>query len=133
MKTWGIWFPAPPGHSTTPPSLRLPPSGDLYVSDGYRNARMHRFSADGTLIQSWGEPGKTDAGHFHLPHSVLIDGDGTVYVCDRENNRIQVFSADGEFRAIWPDLRRPQDISMDADGIIYVNEGGVSGFQAGSA
>ncbi len=103
------------------------PSGDLYVTDGYRNSRVHRFSADGRLIHSWGEPGKTDAGHFHLPHSVLIDGDETVYVCDRENNRIQVFSADGEFRTIWPDLRRPQDISMDADGLIYVSEGGVSG------
>ena len=110
-----------------PTEMAPAPSGDLYVTDGYRNSRVHRFSADGRLIHSWGEPGKTDAGHFHLPHSVLIDGDETVYVCDRENNRIQVFSADGEFRTIWPDLRRPQDMSMDADGLIYVSEGGVSG------
>ena len=123
----GDLVPRAAGPFNYPTELAPAPSGDLYVSDGYRNARMHRFSGDGTLIQSWGEPGKTDAGHFHLPHSVLIDGDGTVYVCDRENNRIQVFSAEGEFHAIWPDLRRPQDISMDSDGIIYVSEGGVSG------
>ena len=48
------------------------PSGDLYVSDGYRNARVHRFTRDGQLINSWGAPGKTAPGHFHLPHSVLV-------------------------------------------------------------
>ena len=126
-KTWRTWSPRAAGPFNYPTEMVPAPSGDLYVTDGYRNSRVHRFSADGRLIHSWGEPGKTDAGHFHLPHSVLIDGDETVYVCDRENNRIQVFSADGEFRTIWPDLRRPQDISMDTDGVIYVSEGGVSG------
>ena len=123
----GDLVPRAAGPFNYPTEMVPAPSGDLYVTDGYRNSRVHRFSADGRLIHSWGEPGKTDAGHFHLPHSVLIDGDETVYVCDRENNRIQVFSADGEFRTIWPDLRRPQDISMDADGIIYVSEGGGAG------
>ena len=123
----GDLVPRAAGPFNYPTEMAPAPSGDLYVTDGYRNSRVHRFSADGRLIHSWGEPGKTDAGHFHLPHSVLIDEDETVYVCDRENNRIQVFSADGEFRTIWPDLRRPQDISMDADGIIYVSEGGGAG------
>ena len=123
----GDLVPRAAGPFNYPTEMVPAPSGDLYVTDGYRNSRVHRFSADGRLIHSWGEPGKTDAGHFHLPHSVLIDGDETVYVCDRENNRIQVFSAAGEFRTIWPDLRRPQDISMDADGVIYVSEGGGAG------
>ena len=86
-------------HSDTggerPGELVPSPSGDLYVSDGYRNARVHRFSGDGQLISSWGEPGKEGPNQFHLPHSVLVDEEGTVFVCDRENNRIQVFSADG--------------------------------------
>ena len=103
------------------------PSGDLYVSDGYRNSRVHRFSPDGRLIGSWGEPGKTEPSNFHLPHSILVDEDGLVYVCDRENNRIQVFSGEGRFITMWTDLRRPQDLSIDSEGIIHVSEGGVDG------
>lgn len=103
------------------------PSGNLYVSDGYRNARVHRFTADGRLLASWGQGGKTEPNHFHLPHSLVVDRDGVVYVCDRENNRIQVFAADGKFLAMWPDLRRPLDISIDRDGIFYISEGGVDG------
>ena len=103
------------------------PSGDLYVSDGYRNSRVHRFSPDGRLLASWGEPGKEGPNQFHLPHSILVDGDGLVYVCDRENNRIQVFSAEGRFITMWTDLRRPLDISMDSEAILHVSEGGVEG------
>jgi DNA-binding beta-propeller fold protein YncE len=103
------------------------PSGDLYVSDGYRNARVHRFAADGRLLKSWGEPGKGGPNQFHLVHSLVLDKDGTVYVCDRENNRIQVFSPDGEFRTMWTDLRRPLDISIGRDGHLYISEGGVDG------
>jgi DNA-binding beta-propeller fold protein YncE len=103
------------------------PSGDLYVSDGYRNARVHRFAGDGQLRMSWGEPGKEAPYQFHLPHSLVVDRDGLVYVCDRENNRIQVFSADGQFLSMWSDMRRPLDISIDRDGIFYISEGGVSG------
>ena len=79
------------------------------------------------LIASWGEPGKTEPNQFHLPHSLIADQEGAIYVCDRENNRIQVFSADGDFRAMWTDLRRPLDISMDRDGLFCISEGGVSG------
>ena len=52
------------------------PSGDLYVTDGYRNARVHRFTADGRLLTSWGQPGKTEPNHFHLPHSLVVDQEG---------------------------------------------------------
>ena len=103
------------------------PSGNLYVSDGYRNARVHRFAKDGRLMTSWGESGKTAPSHFHLPHSLVVDRDGLVYVCDRENNRIQVFAADGTYLATWPDMRRPLDISIDRDGIFYISEGGANG------
>ena len=106
------------------------PSGDLYVSDGYRNARVHRFSGDGQLKQSWGQPGKTDPNHFHLPHSLLVDDEGTVFVCDRENHRIQVFSSDGEFSSIWTDIQRPMDISEDKDGVLHVSEGAVEGSES---
>ena len=71
--------------------------------------------------------GKTEPDHFHLPHSLVVDARGLVYVCDRENNRIQVFDANGKFLTIWPDLRRPLDISIDRDGLFCISEGGVSG------
>ncbi len=98
------------------------PSGDIYVSDGYRNARVHRFSADGRLIQSWGQPGKEDPGQFHLPHSLVIDPDGKIYVCDRANRRVQVFSPDGEFITMWTGMGGPDNLVLGNDGIFYLAE-----------
>ena len=123
----GALVPHAAGPFNYPTEMVPGPSGDLYVTDGYRNARVHRFAADGHLRMSWGEGGKTEPSHFHLPHSLIVDQDSRVYVCDRENNRIQVFSADGHFITMWTDLRRPLDISMDGDGILYISEGGVNG------
>ena len=123
----GDLVPRAAGPFNYPTELVPAPSGELYVSDGYRNTRVHRFSADGRLIASWGEPGKTDPNQFHLPHCIVVDRNGLVYVCDRENNRIQVFSADGQFIAMWTGLRRPLDISVDDEGVFYVSEGGVNG------
>jgi DNA-binding beta-propeller fold protein YncE len=126
----GDLVPRAAGPFNYPTELVPSPSGDLYVTDGYRNARVHRFSTDGRLVMSWGQPGKTAPNQFHLPHSLVVDRDGTVYVCDRENNRIQVFSADGQFLTMWTDLRRPLDISIDRDGIFYISEGAVNGLSA---
>jgi DNA-binding beta-propeller fold protein YncE len=123
----GELVPRAAGPFNYPTEMVPSPSGDLYISDGYRNARVHQFSDAGQLVRSWGEPGKTEPNQFHLPHSLVVDDDGTVYLCDRENNRIQVFSAEGEFLAIWSDLRRPLDISIGQDGLFYISEGGVSG------
>ena len=118
----GDLVPRAAGPFNYPTEMVLAPSGDLYVSDGYRNSRVHRFSADGHLIASWGEPGKAGPNQFHLPHSVLVTQDGRVYVCDRENSRVQVFSADGEYIEMWTDLHRPQDIARDGDGLFYICE-----------
>src|SRR5262249_29457560 len=71
-------------------------NGDLYITDGYGNARVHRFAPDGTLRGSWGRPGN-GPGEFSLPHAIAIDSAGRVYVADRENSRIQIFSPDGVF------------------------------------
>jgi DNA-binding beta-propeller fold protein YncE len=115
----------PPFHYPT--NLALGPSGDLYVSDGYGNARVHRFTQDGRLLQSWGEPG-TGPGQFHVPHGLAVDRDGTVYVADRENSRVQLFSADGAYRGEWTDVARPCQVAIDRDGLVFVAE---LGFRVG--
>ena len=109
------------GPFNRPTRLSLAPSGELYVSDGYGNARVHRFAATGELIQSWGEPG-TGPGQFNLPHSVWAHTDGRVFVCDRENDRIQIFSPSGEFLEAWTNVTRPGDLFIDADDRVYVGE-----------
>jgi len=107
--------------SILPTRLAVAPSGDLYVSDGYGNARIHRFSADRQLIQSWGEPG-AEPGQFNLPHSVWVHTDGRVFVCDRENDRVQIFSPSGELLTIWTNVTRPGDLWIDAAGHVFVGE-----------
>ena len=118
----GDLVPRAAGPFNYPTEMVPSPSGDLYISDGYRNARVHRFTRDGQLVKSWGAPGKTEPGHFHLPHSVLVAPDGKVYVCDRTNRRVQIFSADGEFLSMWTGMGGPNDISRDKDGVFYVCE-----------
>ncbi len=112
------------GPFNRPTQIFPAPSGDLYVSDGYRNCRVHRFSPEGRLISSWGTPGRTGPGEFRVPHSVWVDRDGHVFVCDRDNSRIQIFSLTGELIATWSDLHLPGDIHIDANDAVYVYEGG---------
>jgi len=104
-----------------PTNLAVGPKGDLYVSDGYGNCRVHQFSPTGALKRSWGVSGK-GPGQFHLPHGIAVDKDGRVFVCDRENDRIQIFSPDGEYLAEWTDTQRPTHIVFDPAGRAYVSE-----------
>lgn len=115
----------PPFHYPT--NLALSATGEMYVSDGYGNARMHKFSADGRLLFSWGEPG-TGPGQFQVPHGVAVDRDGVVLVADRENSRIQFFSPEGKFLSEWTDVARPSQIFIDPAGNVVVAE---LGFYAG--
>jgi DNA-binding beta-propeller fold protein YncE len=89
----------------------LSPSGDLYVSDGYGNARVHKYSPDGKLLLSWGRPG-SGPGEFNLPHNIVCDPDGWVYVADRESHRIQVFDGNGRYETQWNNLHRPSGMCM---------------------
>lgn len=73
-----------------------PDSGDLFISDGYGNSRVHRYDSDGNYIKSWGEPGSLP-GQFSLPHNIAMNGSDKVTVADRENFRLQTFTIDGEF------------------------------------
>ena len=104
-----------------PTGVAISPSGEIYVSDGYGNARVHKFSPDGSLLLSWGEPGDAP-GQFKLPHSIWVDKQERVWVPDRENGRIQIFNAQGEFLDQWTELSRPTDIFIDEGENVYVSE-----------
>jgi DNA-binding beta-propeller fold protein YncE len=115
----------PPFHRPT--NLAVAPDNTLYVTDGYGNARVHHFAADGRLLQSWGEPG-SGPGQFNLPHGVAVDRNGQVYVADRENSRIQIFTRDGRFLAEWNDVARPMEVFIDGRDNVFVAE---VGYRAG--
>ena len=104
-----------------PSDIAVAPSGEIYVSDGYGNSCVHRFTEGGEYISSFGAPG-SGPGEFLVPHSIRIAGDGRVYVCDRENNRVQVFSQDGEFLDQWTDFKGPMGIHIDANQTVYVTD-----------
>jgi len=90
----------------------LSPRGDIYVSDGYGNSRVHKYSPDGKLLLSWGEPG-CDPGQFNIPHNICSDPDGWVYVADRENHRVQVFDGNGKYESQWNNMHRPCGLCME--------------------
>ena len=97
-----------------------PDTGEIYVSDGYGNARVHKYTPDGRLLFSWGEYG-TDPGQFNLVHSVVTDGAGRVYIADRENHRVQVFDPEGTFIEQWVNMHRPCGLQIDCD-LVYIGQ-----------
>jgi sugar lactone lactonase YvrE len=125
----------PGGPFNMPTGVVQSETGDIFVSDGYRQSRVHRFTADGELVLSWGSgdrnnyeenihastptPG-TGPGEFNLPHSVTVGSDGRVYIMDRSNLRIQVFDSEGNYLDEWNDVPSPNQATIDDDGIMHV-------------
>lgn len=111
-----------------PTAVAVGPSGEILVSDGYANRRVHKFSPDGNLIKSWGEDG-SGPGQFNTVHGVDVDRHGTIYVIDRENNhRIQVFTPEGEFVTQWTGFMWPKDLYIDRkNDTVYICEGQCGG------
>ncbi len=92
----------------------LSPQADyLYISDGYGNSRVHKYTPDGKRVMSWGEPG-TDPGQFNIAHNICCDPDGWVYVADRENHRVQVFDGNGKYETQWNNMHRPSGLYMES-------------------
>ena len=104
-----------------PTDVAFDSQGYLYVSDGYDNTRVHKYTAAGQLLRSWGEPG-SGPGQLNLSHCVRLDPDDRVMVCDRSNDRIQIFDTEGNYLEEWGDLSEPDTIHIDDDGIVYVAE-----------
>ena len=105
-----------------PSGLAISSSGELYVSDGYGGHRVHKFSAAGELLLSWGKQG-TGPGEFALLHNIWVDERERVLICDRENDRIQLFNSDGDFLEEWTDLSSPGDVWIHEDHIYCIEQG----------
>jgi peptidylamidoglycolate lyase len=112
-------------HFNLPTDIAVAPDGSFYVSDGYGNSRIAKFSAEGRFLLDWGRAGN-QPGEFDTPHNVLIGPDGRIYVADRGNDRMQIFTEDGKFITEWkgPELGRPWGLANAPDGSIYMVDGG---------
>ena len=111
-------FQAPFNHPT---NVAVARDGDIYVSDGYGNSTVHRFSSAGEYRQTWGRPG-VGPGEFSTPHSICVDQHERVLVVDRENNRVQIFDRDGKYLDEWGDFYHPMDIYEDNSGMLYITD-----------
>jgi len=109
------------GPYNLPTNTVTAPDGSIFVTDGYGNAAVHKFSADGELIKSWGAPG-AGPGEFCVPHGLGIDRDQRLYVADRENSRVQIFDTDGALLTEWTDVIRPCEVFIGADDLVYIAE-----------
>lgn len=105
-----------------PTDVAFGPNGEIYVSDGYGNSRVVKFSKQGRYITAWGKPGKGE-GEFDTPHAVAVDQQGRVYVGDRENYRVQIFDADGKFLTQWKHVGSPWGLQLHSDGTLFMSDG----------
>jgi DNA-binding beta-propeller fold protein YncE len=97
-----------------PTDIAFAGNGDVFVTDGYGNNRVVKFNKEGKYLKVWGKKG-TGAGEFNLPHAIVADGNGRLYVGDRENNRVQVFDEDGRFLAVWKESGAPFGLFRSGD------------------
>ena len=104
-----------------PAAAAIAADGEIYVADGYGNAQVHRFAADGRHLMSFGRPG-SGPGQFTTPHAVWVDRRDRVLVADRENDRVQLFARDGRFLEQWRGFYHPMALYEDAAGLIYVTD-----------
>lgn len=121
-------LPAVNGYFRQPTDVTWDPAGDIFISDGYINSRVAKLSKDGDWLKSWGEPGKSE-GQFNTVHNIAADANGTIYVADRGNRRIQVFDSDGKFLRmikinVPPDPDAQPAIGNKPDLTDYLEKGG---------
>ncbi len=95
-----------------PACLAFLPDGSFLLADGYWNSRIVKYNAKGEYVMEWGSLG-TGPGQFDLVHGVAVDRDRRVYVADRTNNRVQVFTENGAFIEQWPDITDPVGVYID--------------------
>lgn len=105
-----------------PNDVLVAPDGSIFVADGHPangNNRIVKFDADGRYLMEWGETG-AEAGQFRTPHALAMDSQGLLYVGDRSNRRVQVFTQDGEFVRDYLHLGRASGLWIDRNDWLYV-------------
>jgi len=126
-----------PGQLQAPRGIAFAADGTMYVADS-RNNRIQQFSAEGQLIRSWGSfanlaDGNAPGGTFYEPWGIAVGPDGSVYVTDTWNHRIQKFSPEGTFITMWGYFGQaeapeafwgPRDLAFDSVGRLYVTDTG---------
>lgn len=112
---------AGPSEFNKPTDIAFGPGGEFYVTDGYGNSRVTKFSPSGAPLYSWGTLG-TKRGQFRIPHSIVRDGKGRLLVGDRENDRIQIFDDAGKLLEVWLGFA-PYGLALDKEGRVYVADG----------
>jgi hypothetical protein len=99
--------------------MAVTPAGDVFVSDGYGNARIVHFDKNGKYVKAWGSLG-SKPGQFSIPHAIAVDSKGRLYVADRNNVRIQVFDQDGKLLDVWQNLIVPWGFCITAKDELWV-------------
>jgi DNA-binding beta-propeller fold protein YncE len=110
-----------PNSFNRPTDIAFAPNGDFFISDGYGNSRVVKYSKDGRFVKTWGTRG-TAPGQFNLPHTIVLDSKNRVLVGDRSNSRVQVFDMDGTFLEMWTDLGAPYGLAIAKDDTLYVSD-----------
>ncbi len=107
-------------HFDRPTDMAITPAGDVFVTDGYgNNRRIMHFDSDGKFVKTWGEYGSAP-GKFILPHSIVVDSKGKLYVADRNSGRIQVFDQSGKYLDSWGNVIMPWGLSITKNDELWV-------------
>jgi len=106
-------------HFYKPTDVAIAPNGDIFVADGYGNNRVVRFDKRGKFIKAWGTLGTTP-GQFSIPHAIACDSREHLYVADRNNNRVQVFNANGKLLDVWQNILVPWGFWVSSQDDIWV-------------
>jgi hypothetical protein len=106
-------------HFFMPTDMAITPAGDIFVADGYGNARIVHFNRQGRYVKEWGSLGSAP-GQFSIPHALVVDSKGRLYVADRNNVRIQVFDQEGKLLDVWPNLIVPWGLWVTKDDALWV-------------
>ncbi len=106
-------------HFSRPQDIAFLSDGSIIVADGIGNARVVKFDSDGNFIRAWGSLG-SEEGQFNVVHALAIDEDDNIYVADRNNDRIQVFTGDGDHLATWNEFNFPNDIMITENQDVWV-------------
>ena len=105
-------------HFDKPTHTAFGDNGDIFITDGYGNSRIVHVTADGKFVHAWGKAG-AGPSEFKAPHAAIVDGKGRLLVCDRDNERIQIFNQEGQLLATWTGYK-PFGIAMDGDGVFFI-------------